>query len=126
MEIVVHGKTYRQDTVNFKTIHMGIQWFKRYNEEMQLLKQAFEEGLESNSIANQSQIDPLEDLEFTARLIVSFFDEQFTYDEFISGARFKSLSDLYAMAQKIVEFIYAQKQQADEQSKKPVTPLKLI
>ena len=122
MEITVkidgEFKTFKQDSINFKTMMLAIEWSERMNAETKMLQElitkAIDEDLGDELQDYESQFDPSEDLEFTAELICSFFDGHFTYDDFIHGAYFNNVGDFYALGAEIFDVAFNQKAKAED------------
>lgn len=118
-------KVFKQTTVNFKTMFMALEWqehmLKQQVELTRLATMAIEDSIDED-YEPEVELDGRNDLEFTTQLIVSFFDGQFTYDEFINGVYFQNIGEFYALGSKIYELVYHQKKETeDKQSKKPVS-----
>ena len=59
-------------------------------------------GIDDEIEYDDYEQDPKKDLDQASDLIVSYFDGQFTYDEFLEGAYFESVHELYGIAHLIM------------------------
>lgn len=119
-------KTFKQTTVNFKTMYMALEWQDMVTKQQEALiaqiKSAIDEEVEE--VEQEVDFDPYRDLTFTTELVVSFFDGQFTYEEFITGAYFNNISEFYKLGADIFEVVYKQKETTEGKSKKKHSPLR--
>lgn len=125
MEIVlkINGeeKVFKQDIINFKTMLMALEFQKRMDAQTEILAKTLGTKIDEEVKANADYSDlfkPGEDLIESAKLIVAFFDGQFTYDEFLKGAYFRNVSELYLMASDIFDLAFKQKQESESRQKK--------
>lgn len=114
------NKVFKQDKVNFKTIHMAIRWMKRFEDQKKMLAEVLQGNIDEGFDLSE-HTDPFEDLEFTAELIVNFFDNQFTYDDLFNGLYINDIRELYGWAEKIFENIQGN---YEKKTNKTVIPLK--
>lgn len=95
-------KVFKQDKVTFRTIQKALDYqdlIIQNNRTMQALA-----GLEIDEEfdVDEYEQDPKKDLEQASDLIVSYFDGQFTYDDFLKGAYFETVHELYGIAHLIM------------------------
>lgn len=118
MEIVlkVNGKekTYKQSTTTFKTMQKALEYQKLLSKQSRYFEQMATAGITDD--VDDSFIDPMKDLYMAVELIVAYFDEQFTYDDFVS-AEFGNINDIYVIAFGVMQEILGTKLD-EEQSKK--------
>lgn len=126
MEIVLRidgeDKIFKQDIINFKTMMMALEFQKKMEEQTKALTHSLVTKIDediSESIDYGELFAPGQDLIESAKLIVAFFDGQFTYDEFIKGAYFRNISELYLIASDIFDLAFKQKQESESRQKKP-------
>lgn len=130
IKVKINGefKTFKQTTVNFKTMYMALEWQDMVTKQQQALlaqiKSAIDVEVEADEVEEEPEFDPYKDLRFTTDLVVSFFDGQFTHDEFISGAYFNNISEFYQLGADIFEVVYKQKETTEGKSKKKRPQLK--
>ena len=123
LDIKIGGKTktFFQNEINFKTMRLALEWQERLDKQVAATMAMIQDNIEDETLSEEERAElfkPQEDLELSAQLIVSFFNDQFTYDEFIQGAFFPSAAGLYQMARDIFELAFNQKEVAEKKSKK--------
>ena len=99
LDIKIGGKTitFVQNEINFKTMRLALEWQERLDKQVAATMAMIQDNIEDETLSEEERAElfkPQEDLELSAQLIVSFFNDQFTYDEFIQGAFFPSASGL--------------------------------
>ena len=134
IQVKINGevKTFKQDTVNFKTIRKCLQWKEHIDKTqenlMKVITTPIDENTDEETIEEVEQakeeINGYSDLEVTLDLIMSFFEGHFTYDEFLNGCYFDSIGEFYELGQKIYSLAIEQKKESEVKSKKK-SPSKL-
>lgn len=129
MEIIlkINGKdkVFKQDIINFKTMLMALEFQKRMDMQTEILAKTLGTKIDEDVNTNVDYgelFKPGEDLIESANLIVAFFDGQFTYDEFLKGAYFRNVSELYLIASDIFDLAFKQKKESESRQKKPLLP----
>ena len=104
LTLKINGKdtVFKQDKVTFRTIQKALDYqdlIIQNNRAMQALASI---GIDDEIEYDDYEQDPKKDLDQASDLIVSYFDGQFTYDEFLEGAYFESVHELYGIAHLIM------------------------
>lgn len=104
LTLKINGKdtVFKQDKVTFRTIQKALDYqdlIIQNNRSMQALASI---GIDDEIEYDDYEQDPKKDLDQASDLIVSYFDGQFTYDEFLEGAYFESVHELYGIAHLIM------------------------
>lgn len=128
IQVKINGevKTFKQDTVNFKTIRKCLQWKEHIDKTqenlMKVITTPIDENTDEETIEEieqaKEEINGYSDLEVTLDLIMSFFEGHFTYDEFLNGCYFDSIGEFYELGQKIYALAIEQKKESEVKSKK--------
>lgn len=117
IELKIDGKTktFKQDKVNFKTIDLATRWMKRFEEQQKMLAEMLAGEL-GDDFDMSEEVDALEDLQYTAELIVNFYDNQFTYDDLYNGLFVSDIREFYQFASDIFDYIQGR---YEKKTKKP-------
>ncbi|MBK0347896.1 hypothetical protein JDW15_04460 [Aerococcaceae bacterium zg-ZJ1578] len=128
IQVKIDGKmkTFRQDTVNFKTIRKCLEWKEHIDESTQrlgkLLSMSIDEETDEEKQEEieevKAEINPFEDLDMTLDLVMAFFDGHFTLDEFLNGCYFENIGEFYELGWKIYLLAIEQKNESEEKNKK--------
>ncbi len=116
LTLKVNGKdtVFKQEKVTFRTIQKALDYqdlIIQNNRAMQALANI---GIDDEIEYDDYEQDPKKDLDQASDLIVSYFDGQFTYDEFLEGAYFESVHELYGVAHLIMlEILTAKETEVD-------------
>ncbi|WP_273478268.1 phage tail assembly chaperone G [Ignavigranum ruoffiae] len=122
--LVIDGKEkrFKQDTVNYITIRKALEWKDRYQKQSELMNEYFESGIDGEpdpSIINESQyFDDYKELELTADLVVSFFNHQFTFDDFVNGYYVNNVREFHAIAFEIIGYVLTVMSEENTETKK--------
>ena len=95
-------KTFKQEKVTFQTMRKAMDYQERLLEQYEAIEQLAMKEIDDDIDYEEYETDPKEDAEAAADLIVGFFDGQFTHDDFINGAYFGDITELYGTAQTIM------------------------
>ena len=99
---------------------MAIRWMKRFEDQKKMLTEVLQGNIEDDFDLSE-HTDPFDDLEFTAELIVNFFDNQFAYDDLFNGLYINDIRELYGWAERIFEHIQGKNK---KKTNKTAIPLK--
>ena len=122
--LVIDGKEkrFKQDTVNYITIRKALEWKDRYQKQSELMNEYFESGIDGEpdpSIINESQyFDDYKELELTADLVVSFFNHQVTFDDFVNGYYVNNVREFHAIAFEIIGYVLTVMSEENTETKK--------
>ena len=132
VKLLIDGKekVFEQNTLTFKTIREAYAFQQKAVKEQELLMeiQIKEQALSLLTEPDDELADELaelretfnemnsaeQDMEDAVNLIVSFFNGQFTLDEFVNGCQFKNVAELYTMAQEIFSIAFEQKNDVEK------------
>lgn len=95
-------KVFKQNKTTFYTIQKALDYQEAMLEQLDLLKELSNQEIDTEIDYSKFETDPREDVERSANLIVAYFDEQFTYDDFLKGAYFDNAQELHAMANEVM------------------------
>lgn len=124
IEIKIDGKfkTFKQDKVTYKTLKKALEWKEVFQEQVQAMESYIKAGIDGEVDEETAEvvkkIDDMEDLVRSAELIVSYFDDQFTFDDLINGYYINSLFEFHLKAQEIVASILTLMDQESKDTKK--------
>lgn len=128
IQVKINGqvKTFKQDTVNFKTIRKCLEWKEYIDESTERLNKILLTPIDDNSNEEtieeieeaKSEINPFQDLEMTLDLIMAFFEGHFTLDEFLNGCYFEHIGEFYELGWKIYLLAIEQKKETEDKNKK--------
>lgn len=104
LTLKINGKdtVFKQDKVTFRTIQKALDYQDLIIQNNQALQALASVGIDDEIEYDDYEQDPKKDLDQASDLIVSYFDGQFTYDEFLEGAYFESVHELYGIAHLIM------------------------
>ena len=87
MEIKIFNKKYESGTITFKTFLMGSEIMTKVNK--------------GQFLANETETEIDEHIE-AAKLIVAYFNDQFTYEDFTTGYKMKDGVEFMQLFQKVL------------------------
>ena len=104
LTLKINGKetVFKQDKVTFRTIQKALDYQDLIIQNNQALQALASASIDDEIEYDDYEQDPKKDLDQASDLIVSYFDGQFTYDEFLEGAYFESVHELYGIAHLIM------------------------
>lgn len=114
--------TFKQEKVTFQTMMKALDYQNRLLDQFKALEHLASVGIDEE--VEEIEQDPKEDAEKATDLIVSYFDGQFTHDDFVSGAYFGSIRELYDMAEEVMYEILTAKEEKETLKKTKRQPKK--
>lgn len=120
--LVIDGKEkmYKQKTTTFKTMKVALEYQELLTKQLEYFERMAQSSIDEE--VDDKIVNPAENLDQAVDLIVTYFNGQFTYDEFIS-AEFKDINEIYEIAYSVMAEILGTKE-AEEDLKKAVNQQK--
>lgn len=115
-------KQFNQQKVNFVTMRKALSWFEDFQKSAEVLKEYIDSGIDGEPdeeiLNNFQKKDEYEQLKETAELIVSYFDNQFSFDELINGLYVNTISEFHSIGYEIVSEVMMLMDENNEVTKK--------
>lgn len=119
-------RTFKQDTVNFKTIRKCLEWKEYIDASTEKLTKVLTTPIDEDTDEEivdeieeaKSEINPFQDLDMTLDLIMAFFEGHFTLDEFLNGCYFEHIGQFYELGWNIYLLAIEQKKESEDKGKK--------
>lgn len=114
--LIIDGKEkmYKQSTTTFKTMKLAIKYQELMIEQMRYYEAVTNAKIDEK--VDDSVMDAEKNLEQAVDLIVAYFNNQFTYDEFVS-AEFKDINEIYQISYAVMTEILGTKEIEDDLKK---------
>ena len=124
--LIIDGKekVFRQDKTTFATMLKALEYQEEMIRQIEWLEKMSQADIDDEIDFEEFETDPQKDVERSMNLIVAYFDDQFTYDEFSKGAYFKNAQELHKMAQEVMYEILTEKTEQTEVKKTKKTQKK--
>lgn len=114
--LVIDGKekVFKQSTATFKTMKVALDYQELLIKQSEYFEIMANSGIDED--VDDSVMDTEMNLDKAANLIVTYFDGQFTYDDFISS-EFKNITEIYEIAYAVMAQILGVKEAEDDLKK---------
>lgn len=107
-------KLYKQSTTTFKTMKVALEYQQLLSDQFRFYSDVAQSEITDD--IDDSIMDPRNNLDQAVNLIVTYFNGQFTYDEFVS-AEFEDINEIYGIANAVMAEILGIKEAEDDLKK---------
>lgn len=115
-------KVFSQNVVNYLTIRKALDWQEMYNTSIRVYQEYINSGVDGEpdpEILEEAELpDDYTMLKRTADLAITFYDGQFTFDEFVSGYYVNSIQEFYAIGIEILAEVHKTMSSVNTDTKK--------
>lgn len=113
---------FSQDFVSIATMKEAAKWMNDFDRTANLIDKLSKTKIDDLDEEDQEEARELFDAETaidkSMKLILVFFNDQFTYDELERGSKFKNVAELHQLAHDIYLFAFQSKNEVEKKPQK--------